>query len=332
MREQLVLIGADDSIYLANDAFCRLFGLRKDSIVGKRYEKIIMAQEVSGFIRVALKSQKPEYSKCAMRGECKKPEYYQMCSSPIISEKGWFRGIVLMFHNVTPMKTIEKMRRKFLDNAAHELKTPLSTVLRIAETLIEREPTDGETRRKFYRAIFKSTDRLCTLANDLLDLSEIEQKSTSLKFAPNNIGKIIKDIVEEFSEAVASRNHHVELQLPDTLADISADRKTLSKALGNVLDNAIKYTKDSGVVSIGVEKEEDSIRIDIKDSGIGICPEDVERIFERFYRADRTRSIESGGTGLGLAVAMDIVKAHGGKIKVSSPLGKGSKFSIYLPL
>jgi two-component system phosphate regulon sensor histidine kinase PhoR len=331
MSEALMLIGADDSIYLANDAFCGLFGLEKHSIVGRPYWEVILVEEVSQFVRAALESKKPEYSECAIRGSHQKLKYYQTSSSPIISEKGHFRGIVLMFHDVTPMKETEKIRREFVDNVSHELKTPISTVIATAETLIGKEPTDAETRKRFYNTIFENTHRLNTLVNDILALSEIEHKKASLELTLEDIADIVKTVVQNFSEPIKNKGQDIKLHIPGNLPSANVDRKTLSRALGNMLDNAIKYTDEGGLISVDVQKEKNFLRIDIKDNGIGISPEHVERIFERFYRVDKARSIKSGGTGLGLAVAKHIIEAHRGKIEVSSSPGKGSKFSVFLP-
>jgi two-component system phosphate regulon sensor histidine kinase PhoR len=332
MKEELILISADDTIYLANENFCRLFGLEKNIIVGKKYWEAVLIQEVSEFIRNALQSERFDYSDLPFRKNGKIYKHYRMSASPILSEKGKFRGIVVIFHDVTLIKEMENMRREFVDNASHELKTPISSVLAVSETLIDKEPPDAQTRIRFYQTIHENAHRLNNLINDLLSLSEIEQAKGTLKSHHEDIGEILKDCLEVFSPAIKNKKHTVKWEWPDNVPSVPMDRKSFAKAVGNILDNAIRYTEKNGEIIIRGKVEKNGINIYIEDSGIGVPAEDIDRIFERFYRVDKARSIKLGGTGLGLSIAKHIIEAHGGQISVESTQGKGSIFSIYLPL
>ena len=289
-------------------------------------------QEVSQFIREALESKKPEYSDCGLRIRNQRLKHYRMSASPILTESSHFRGIVLMLHDMTPVKEMERMRREFVDNASHELKTPLSSIIATAETLMDSEPEDSGTRRNFYQTILDNTNRLHTLVNDLLDLSEIEQKKASLELTAQNLSGILREVVDNYAEAMMFKKQKLELSIADNVREVRVDKNTLTKALGNILDNAIKYSERNSEIAIRVEEEGEFVRVDIEDNGIGIPAEEVHRIFERFYRVDKARSIKSGGTGLGLSVAKHIIEAHRGKIRVTSEPGRGSKFSVYIPV
>jgi len=201
--------------------------------------------------------------------------------------------MVVVFHDVTLAKEIERLRREFLDHASHELKTPISAVLAAVETLMEREPTDGERREKFYRAIFENTTRLHNLISDMLDLSEIEQKRAALEFAPHSLQRIVRDVIADFWPEVGKKNHTLEIKVPGDDIVIEVDRKSLAKALGNLVDNAIRYTETGGRIAVRVERDERAgmARIDVIDNGIGIASHQLDRVFERFYRVDKARSI-----------------------------------------
>ena len=332
MREEMLLINADERIALANQAFCRLIDLQQDEIIDQKYWEAIRVQEVSEFIRNAMEAKKSQYRGFNTRKDGKILKYYRMSASPIFSEKETFRGIVVIFHDVTHIKEMENMRREFVDNASHELKTPTSSVLAVSETLIDREPPDPQTRLRFYQTIHGNTQRLNNLINDLLSLSEIEQKKGSLKLKPQYVSRLLNEIIEDFSPAIKTKNHKVHYTCPQDLPLVPLERKTISRALGNILDNAIRYTGEEGEIKITANAGQDEVTIEISDNGIGIPEQDVNRIFERFYRVDKTRSIKLGGTGLGLSIARHIIEAHGGGISVKSALGQGSTFTVHLPL
>jgi len=330
MKEELALISSDENIYMANQAFGNLFDIDVEEIRGKKYWEAILVPEVSNFIRESLESRRSEATVFSFRRNGKPARDYLMSASPILSEKELFRGVVLIFHDITDIKEVERMRRQFVDNASHELKTPISSILAVSETLIDKEPPDSRTRNRFYNTIHENSIRLNNLINDLLSLSEIEQKKSSLDRQPCRIDELLFEMVDLFTPDIRKKNHTVNWNLPPEIPAVSVDRKTFQKAIGNIIDNAIRYTDQGGVITLAVEEEVGYLRIDVEDSGVGIPRDDVERIFERFYRVDKVRSIKLGGTGLGLSIARSIIEAHGGKISVTSEKGKGSTFHIYI--
>ena len=331
MNEELLLVTSDEMIYLANDAFCRLFNEEKNEIVGRKYWEVIRMGAVSSFIKQAFETRESSYSEILIRAENAPPRNYQMSASPVFSATGEFRGVVILFHNITPIREMDKMRRQFVDNASHELKTPISAVIAVSETLLDNDPDDPQIRKDFYQKIYNNTQRLNSLITDMLSLSEIEQRKSMLERTPDNPGKVVSKIVEDLAPAFRARKHIVNLEIDDDIPDIELDRKTITWALDNILDNAIRYTPEGGRIDVRVKKEDKRVRIDIEDNGIGIPEEDVDRIFERFYRVDKARSIKLGGTGLGLSIAKHIIDAHGGTISVRSKTGEGTLFSVYLP-
>ncbi len=333
LNEQVLVLAADDTIYLANEALCRLLRLRQEDIFERDYKEVISAPEVLSFIADASQSPKSETREITLPSGDQGPRTFRLSSSPILSRKGRFRGLVIIFHDVTLIKEIERMRREFLDNASHELKTPISAILAAAETLLEREPADPDRRDKFYRTIQDNTARLHNLINDMLDLSEIEQKKATLDFEPVNINPIVRDVIAEFWPAIGKKNHTLEVKAPGEDVIVEVDRRSLAKVLGNLVDNAIRYTEPGGRIAVRVVPLADSgdVRIDVEDSGIGIPAHELDRVFERFYRVDKARSMRSGGTGLGLAIVKHIMEAMGGRVAVQSQPGKGSVFSLFLP-
>jgi len=334
LNEQVLFIGPGDSIFLANEALCNLLGLQAENIVERDYNEVIPNEDIRTFIADASRSAHPITRDVAIPLAGKEPRYYRLSSSPILSKKGRFRGVVVIFHNVHLIKEMERMRREFLDNASHELKTPISAVLAAAETLLEHEPGDTARRARFYKTIVDNTQRLNNLITDMLDLSEIEQKKASLDFAPHDVSAIVRDVIGEFWPDVGKKNHTLEIKVPGDPVIVQVDRESLAKALGNLVDNAIRYTDPGGRISVRVERVDATaqVRIDIEDNGIGMPQHDLERIFERFYRIDKARSLRTGSTGLGLAIVKHIMETLGGKVAVTSSPGKGSCFSLLLPI
>jgi two-component system phosphate regulon sensor histidine kinase PhoR len=250
----------------------------------------------------------------------------------IVKEDEGRRGVIAVFHDITRLKELEKIRRDFVANVSHELRTPLTTIKGYAETLLEGALKE-EVASQFVQVIKRHSDRLEKIVEDLLILSKIESKEFQLKMESLSVSGLIGDVLDFMKEPLNKKKISVSVgELPPTLL-VYGDRQYLEQVLINILDNAIKYGHERGRMIISAtERDQREVEISVKDDGIGIPKEDLLRVFERFYRVDKGRSHELGGTGLGLSIVKHIVQAHGGRIWVESQLGEGSTFYFTLPI
>ncbi len=239
------------------------------------------------------------------------------------------RGVVAVIGDVTKLRRLETMRKDFVANVSHELKTPLTSIKGFIETLLDGALEDHEAARRFLNIIHQETDRLNHIIADLLDISKLESGRTELK--PNQIE--LAELVEEVLLSVANQARDKNLELTSDLQAtvINGDEDLLREVIINLVDNAIKYTPSGGKITIGSLVGDDGTEVFIQDTGIGIPTESLPRIFERFYRVDKGRSREMGGTGLGLAIVKHIIDRHCGRVWVSSEPGVGSRFAFAIP-
>ncbi|MCL6590565.1 MAG: PAS domain-containing protein [Firmicutes bacterium] len=239
------------------------------------------------------------------------------------------RGVVAVIGDITQLRQLETMRKDFVANVSHELKTPLTSIKGFIETLLDGALEEKATAKKFLTIINQETERLSNLINDLLAMSKLESGQTELKLKSVKLPELVNDILL----TIGNRLHEKNLALTRELMapDIYGDEDLLREVILNLLDNAIKYTPEGGRILIGSRETGEGIEFFVEDTGIGIPEESLGRVFERFYRVDKGRSRAMGGTGLGLAIAKHIVERHGGKLMVESELGKGSRFSFILP-
>jgi len=241
------------------------------------------------------------------------------------------RGAIAVFHDITRLKELEKVRQDFVANVSHELRTPLTTIKGYAETLLEGALQE-EVATQFVQVIKRHTDRLTKIVEDLLTLSKIESKEFQLK--PENvlISGIIDDAIDFVKELSERKGISIRKNDISPSLTVHADRDYLEQVLINLFDNAIKYGREGGEIIISaIEEGRGEVQISLRDNGTGIPKEDLPRIFERFYRVDRGRSRELGGTGLGLSIVKHLVQAHGGRVWAESQLGEGSTFYFTLP-
>ena len=239
----------------------------------------------------------------------------------------------MVLNDVTRLKTLENIRRDFVANVSHELKTPITSIKGFLETLRDGAVIDPENTTKFLEIIIKHADRLSEIIEDLLSLSRIERdrERGEIVLEEGPIIPVLESVVRACAKRCAIKNIAIQLDFPgDIIARINTT--LLEQAVVNLVDNAVKYSEPGSSVLIQAFKNDDRITIRVKDSGCGIPKEHLTRIFERFYRVDKARSRKVGGTGLGLSIVRHIVNAHGGEISVESSPGRGSAFSICLPV
>jgi len=240
-------------------------------------------------------------------------------------------GAVLVFHDITQLRQLEKVRKDFVANVSHELRTPVSTIQGYAETLLEGALDDKEHAREFLRIIHDDAGRLAQLIQDLLDLSQIESGKLQLTFESCALEPVVDKVLAGLKHQAQARSIHLTKKIPARLPKIRIDAMRIAQVLFNLVDNAVKYNNAGGSVTVCARETDRGIEVSVMDTGIGIPPEDLPRIFERFYRVDKAHSRELGGTGLGLSIVKHIVSAHRAEITVDSQPGRGSTFRFTLP-
>jgi len=242
-------------------------------------------------------------------------------------------GVVMVLHDVTELRRLEQVRTEFVANVSHELRTPLTAIQGYLETLLSGALEERQNARRFLEIVFRHTERLGRLLNDLTDLSNIELGRVSLKLAPTRLDEVVDTVLAIMGPKAASGRVSLSSRLSAELPSVLADRDRLVQVVLNLVDNAVKYTPQSGRVTVQARTAgEGHVEIDVIDNGIGIPPVDLPRITERFYRVDKARSRELGGTGLGLAIVKHLVFAHGGQLRIESEPGRGTTVHVTLPI
>jgi two-component system, OmpR family, phosphate regulon sensor histidine kinase PhoR len=242
------------------------------------------------------------------------------------------RGVVVILHDITELRRLEQVRTEFVANVSHELRTPLTAIQGYLETLLDGALEEREHARKFLEIVFRHTERLGRLTDDLTDLSNIELGKVSLRLEPTSVAEIADSVVAIISPRASGGQVKVDARLPVDLPDVLADRDRLSQILINLVDNAVKYTPKGGQVTVeGRVDAAGMVEVTVRDTGVGIPKADLPRLTERFYRVDKARSRDLGGTGLGLAIVKHLVLAHGGELDIESELWKGTSVRFTLP-
>ncbi|HQA57299.1 MAG TPA: ATP-binding protein [Acetivibrio sp.] len=241
-------------------------------------------------------------------------------------------GIIAVLHDITEEQKLENMRKEFVANVSHELRTPLTSIKSYSETLLDGALEDRETAEKFLGVINSEADRMTRLVKDLLQLSRLDNKQMKWNMQEFSFEDLVKSCVEKVRFSSNEKKQILECFTIGEISNIVGDKDRIEQVILNILTNAIKYTPVEGKITVYIGKMYGDVYVKVADSGIGIPKEDLDRVFERFYRTDKARSREMGGTGLGLAIAKEIVEAHNGKISVSSELGKGTEVTVKLPV
>jgi len=316
-QEGLLILDRQNKIVAVNNKFQQF--LNGERATGKFYWEVIRTPQLSNLLQQLTSGQTTAF------GEIEFNSKTFLCSAVHLSDTG---QRVLTFTDITEIVTTEKIKRDFVASVSHELKTPLTAIKGYIETM---EETADENNAVYLQIVRRHTERLINLVQDLLNLSALEHPNVKLYWEDVNLKTIANNVLAIFENAAKRKGLKLIQEIPEPPPVIKGDGLRLEQALINLLDNAIKYT-EKGTVSLRVKVVDDQVVISIQDTGIGIAAEHIPRIFERFYVVDRSRSRQSGGTGLGLAIVKHIVELHQGKIRVESTPGKGSEFSVVLPM
>jgi len=326
MVDGIVVVDGSSRIISLNRTVEKIFNISKTDSEGKIFLEVIRNNDMAEIIGSVL--EKKEFVSRELTVAWPVQKIFQIDASPIF-EKNRITGCLLVIHDITRIRKLETMRRDFVANVSHELKTPLTSIKGFVETLLEGALEDKENSRHFLQIIHGHANRLDSLVNDLLDLSHLESKEITLEKKETNIKNLADDILAGFKSQLKKKSVTVK---NDLAADLAArvDEGKIGQVLTNLIDNAIKFNRENGTIRIYNRDSGGKTTIFVEDSGIGIPPKDIPRIFERFYRVDKARSRELGGTGLGLSIVRHIVELHGGSVGIESTEGMGSKFYFCL--
>ena len=331
MLEGLAVVDERRHVRLMNREFRRVFGVVDHSGGGTLLELIHNAA-VDRLAGEAIRSRDPQTGSIELARDPGDRRELEVSAVPFGENSAEMKGAVILFRDVSHFRKVETMRRDFVANVSHELRTPLSILRGYLETLLDDPDQPPGELRRILEIMERHSKRLNALVEDVLSLARLESPGIELNRSEVDLPELLHGIMRDWEKRFATKQLKSHLNFPGNLPRLPADETRLQELIYNLLDNAVKYSKPGGTVSLRAELAGNSVRISVKDQGQGIPPNDLPRIFERFYRADKSRSAEQSGTGLGLSIVKHIAQLHGGTVEAESELGKGTTISVGLPI
>ncbi|HET9574815.1 MAG TPA: ATP-binding protein, partial [Nitrospira sp.] len=338
MVEGVMVLDYKGRILQVNPALERMFGVTRAEARGRQSSEVFGHPKLNALVSTVLAQRTGQEDEIILTpsGRCLDVE-----ASVAGGEQDNEACAVLVFHDITELRRLENIRKDFVANVSHELRTPLTSIKGYVEALLDGGRDDPETSVRFLDIILKQSDRLNLILEDLLQLSKIESGQVQFKQEPLHIGSVVERTIAMVKPLADKKQHRLSSQIAADLPLISGDQERLVQVLANLVDNAIKYTPEGGLITVAArripvakdtaDEQRDGIELTVTDTGIGIPERDRPRVFERFYRVDKARSRELGGTGLGLAIVKHIVEGHGGQVWVEGNVPTGSRFVVRLP-
>jgi two-component system phosphate regulon sensor histidine kinase PhoR len=330
MVEGVAVVNAAERLVFTNPGFASILGLDVPPVAGSSLLEVVRQTELIGAVRRVLAGESRVEAEIST-GTLRQHFFAATVASVRARDTS---GAVLVLHDITELRKLERIRRDFVANVSHEFRTPLTAIQGFAETLIAGALDDPQNRGRFLNIILEHARRLARLTEDLLKLSQMDADRLELEVDPVKVSQLVESCYETARHRAAEKELTLTLApgFSQNLPDVAGDARRLQEVLQNLLDNAIQYTLPGGKIFLSAELKNDRVVFTVADTGIGIPTADQPRIFERFYRVDAARSREAGGTGLGLAIAKHLVEVHGGRIWVESEVGVGSRFHFSVPL
>lgn len=336
MVEGVMVLDYRGTVVQVNPALERMFALGLTESRGRHYADLIRHEGLNQIVSSVLETRSGQGGEITLSpsGRCLRVE-----ASIAGGSREQEACAVFVFHDMTELRRLEKIRKDFVANVSHELRTPLTSIKGYVEALLDGGKDEPETAAAFLEIIMRQSNRLNLILDDLLQLSQIESGQVLFRHEPVELRALLERTVAVIKPLADKKRHTLDLALPDEFVVIEGDEERLVQVFINLLENAVKYTPDDGRITVGIRPvaqsrgtaERPMVEIVVADSGIGIPDADRPRVFERFYRVDKARSRELGGTGLGLAIVKHIVEAHGGQVWVEGNVPRGSRFVVHLP-
>lgn len=326
MQDGLLVLDSEQRIALFNRAFQTLFNINENSL-GAPLLTSVREPTLHELVSLTFQRRMPSRGDLTLG-----PRQWQIDAVPMELGNGAKTGAVILFHDITELKRVDEIRRDFVANVSHELRTPLSILRGYIETMLDDPKMSRAECARILEVMDQHSKRLGLLANDLLTLAQLESGRSTLRLSEIDLLRFFSDLIRDWQKEFSSKRLKVRSYVADDCPSIRADEARLREVFDNLLDNAVKYSGKDGEISLSaVRRRDDDIVLSVADQGIGISQEDLPRIFERFYRADKARSRELGGTGLGLSIVKHIVQLHGGRTEAESHPGHGTTIRLILP-
>ncbi|MEP6685600.1 MAG: ATP-binding protein [Verrucomicrobiota bacterium] len=331
LPDGLVVVDDRRRVQMMNAEFRRVFGIG-DNTTGGLLLEMIRDATVDRLLAEALPAGEPRRECIHVSRAPEKRLEIEVSVVPFRANSHQNGGAIVLFRDMTQLRQVEEMRRDFIANVSHELRTPLSIFRGYLETLLAdpRQPP-GELLR-ILEIMERHSDRLNALVDDVLSLARLESRESEIDRVEINLPTFLGAILRDWEKRFAAKELKVQLDLSANLPLLHADESRLQEIIYNLLDNAVKYSRAGGSITVQATVIGDQVRLSVTDEGVGVSARDLPRIFERFYRADKARSRELGGTGLGLSIVKHIAQLHGGSVEAESELGRGTTISVFLPI
>jgi len=327
MVEGVLVVNGSERVVFANQSFAEILDLKVPPQAGSGLVEVVRQTELIEAARKVLRGE-PRVESEIVTGTLRQHFFAATVASVRAAETN---GAVIVLHDITDLRKLERVRRDFVANVSHEFRTPLTAIQGFAETLLAGAMNDPQNRERFLGIIVEHSRRLARLTEDLLMLSKMDADRLELEMRRIPVGPFVESCIETSMPRALEKDLKLLVNLADRVPDIAGDRRRLTEVLQNLLDNAIQYTPAGGQIMVSAGPRSGEVVFTVSDTGIGIPQADQPRIFERFYRVDVARSREVGGTGLGLSIAKHLVETHGGRIWVESEVGRGSQFHFSVP-
>ncbi len=328
MVEGVAVVNGAERLVFTNPGFASILGLDVPPVAGSSLLEVVRQTELIEAVRRVLAGE-PRVEAEIATGTLRQHFFAATVASVRAGETS---GAVIVLHDITELRKLERVRRDFVANVSHEFRTPLTAIQGFAETLIAGALDDPQNRGRFLNIILEHARRLARLTEDLLKLSQMDADRLELEIRPVKVAQLVESCYETARHRAAEKELFLTLELSDGFPDVAGDARRLQEVLQNLLDNAIQYTLPGGKIVLSAVTRNGEVVFTVADTGIGIPTADQPRIFERFYRVDAARSREAGGTGLGLAIAKHLIEVQGGRIWVDSEIGEGSRFHFSVPV
>ena len=330
MVEGVLAVDSQGHIVSVNNAAANFLDIDQAKAQGRNVEEVIRNPDLQKYVQNILSEENPGETDIVLSG--KEERIIRLDGAALTDGKGHRSGAVIVLSDMTRVRRLENLRRDFVANVSHELRTPITSIKGFVETLQEGAITEPKEAERFLRIIARHSDRLNAIVEDLLTLSSLEEggKDRKIAFEKKPIQPVLASVIEMSLIKAEEKNITINLDCDKTI-HAKMNAALLEQAVLNLVDNAVKYSEPKGTIQIQGQEKDDMVAISVRDNGCGIAKKYQERIFERFYVVDKSRSRKLGGTGLGLAIVKHIAEVHGGYVKVQSTVGAGSTFTIYLP-